>query len=175
MSHARLTGAFERLLAAAGLPACNPYNNFNGDYYMGPVDLGCPANVPSGPGTACNPFPADYVGVGFTPNNQLLVSAGADRTIRFWNPADGKPLGSYGAGTADGEIQFRAPAGGLKDVRMWDGSGRLNGRGLRTRTGEAWTEVALFQLVPRIVEVAPHIFSGKEWIPRNFFGGKHQH
>src|SRR5437764_12680607 len=49
-------------------------------------------------------------------------------------------------------------------------AGELNGRGLRTRTGEAWSEVALFQLVPRIVEVAPHIFSGKEWVPRNFFG-----
>jgi hypothetical protein len=58
------------LALSAGLPACNPYKNFNGDYYLGPVDPGCPANLPSGPGTACTPFPADYVGVGFTPAQQ---------------------------------------------------------------------------------------------------------
>jgi hypothetical protein len=55
------------LALSAGLPACNPYKNFNGDYYLGPVDPGCPANATTGPGKACNPFPNDYVGVGFTP------------------------------------------------------------------------------------------------------------
>src|SRR6266404_880832 len=44
----------------------------------------------------------------------------------------------------------------------------LNARGVHTRAGEAWTEIAVYELVPRIIEVAPHIFSGKEWAPRNF-------
>jgi len=51
----------------------------------------------------------------------------------------------------------------------------LNQQGLKTRAGEPWSEIALFQLVPRIVEIAPHIFSGKEWTPRNFFGPKTSH
>jgi hypothetical protein len=36
-----------------------------------------------------------------------------------------------GAGTADGEVQFRAPAGALGDIQKWEASGRLVGRGLR--------------------------------------------
>ena len=38
---------------------------------------------------------------------------------------------SDGAGTADGEVRFRAPVGALSDVQKWEASGRLVGRGLR--------------------------------------------
>src|SRR5690242_4149319 len=69
------------LALSAGLPACNPYKNFNGDYYLGPVDPGCPASAPMGPGTACNPFPADYVGVGFTPAQSNGVVMPAPATV----------------------------------------------------------------------------------------------
>ncbi len=41
------------------------------------------------------------IGLGFTANNQFLVSAGADKTVRFWTPADGKAVASYATGTAD--------------------------------------------------------------------------
>lgn len=36
-----------------------------------------------------------------------------------------------GAGTADGDVRLRAPAGALSDVQKWEASGRLVGRGLR--------------------------------------------
>lgn len=39
------------------------------------------------------------LGIGFAQNNTSLVSIGADKTIRFWNPADGKAISTYGAGT----------------------------------------------------------------------------
>jgi WD40 repeat protein len=38
-------------------------------------------------------------GLGFAQNNTALVSIGADKTIRFWNPTDGKAIASYGSGT----------------------------------------------------------------------------
>ncbi|MBN9523512.1 WD40 repeat domain-containing protein, partial [bacterium] len=41
------------------------------------------------------------VGLGFTANNQFLVSAGADKTVRFWTPADGKAGAVYATGSAD--------------------------------------------------------------------------
>ena len=39
----------------------------------------------------------------------------------------------------------------------------LNERGLRTRTGKAWTKPAVFQMLPRLIEVGPRIFSTEEW------------
>jgi hypothetical protein len=47
-----------------------------------------------------------------------------------------------GAGTADGEVEFRAPAGALRDVQKWQGSGRLVGRGLRA-FGRSADEISL--------------------------------
>lgn len=34
----------------------------------------------------------------FVPNTTTLASVGADRVLRYWNAADGKPLGAIGAG-----------------------------------------------------------------------------
>jgi hypothetical protein len=42
----------------------------------------------------------------------------------------------------------------------------LNQRGFRTRDGSAWTSVAVFKLVPRLIEAAPRILSGAEWANR---------
>ncbi len=39
--------------------------------------------------------------VGYLTTGNVWVTAGADKTIRFWNGIDGKQLASYGAGTAD--------------------------------------------------------------------------
>jgi hypothetical protein len=36
-------------------------------------------------------------------------------------------------GAVDGEMRFRAPAGALKDITKWEGSGKLSGRDLRVR------------------------------------------
>ena len=39
----------------------------------------------------------------------------------------------------------------------------LNRRGHRTRSGAEWTQVRVFNLLPRLIEVAPGILSTKEW------------
>ena len=39
----------------------------------------------------------------------------------------------------------------------------LNQRGFRTREGLKWSQTAVFEMLPRLVEVAPTIFSSEEW------------
>lgn len=39
----------------------------------------------------------------------------------------------------------------------------LNERGYRTRCGSHWTQTAVFDLMPRIVEAAPDIFGTADW------------
>ena len=39
----------------------------------------------------------------------------------------------------------------------------LNEKGFKTREGFAWTQSAAFDMLPRLVEVAPTIFSSEEW------------
>jgi Recombinase len=42
----------------------------------------------------------------------------------------------------------------------------LNKRGLRTREGGYWTPVSVFNMLPRLIEVGPRIFSSDEWEQR---------
>jgi hypothetical protein len=42
----------------------------------------------------------------------------------------------------------------------------LNKRGLRTRAGGFWTPVSVFNMLPRLIEVGPNIFSSDEWEAR---------
>jgi len=42
----------------------------------------------------------------------------------------------------------------------------LNQRGFRTRDAISWTPVAVFKLVPRLIEAAPRILTGAEWVSR---------
>lgn len=39
----------------------------------------------------------------------------------------------------------------------------LNERGYRTRSGSPWSQTAVFDLMPRIVEAAPDIFGTDDW------------
>jgi WD40 repeat protein len=66
------------------------------------------------------------VGLGFTATNALVVSAGADKTVRFWTPADKKNSGTYATGAADltgfavnpgTGVPYTASADGL--LRVW--------------------------------------------------------
>jgi len=42
----------------------------------------------------------------------------------------------------------------------------LNRRGLRQRDGQTWTPGALFNLLPRMIEVGPRLFVSEEWTQR---------
>jgi len=42
----------------------------------------------------------------------------------------------------------------------------LNRRGCRTREGEKWTPISVFEMLPRLIEVGPHLFRSTEWESR---------
>jgi hypothetical protein len=42
----------------------------------------------------------------------------------------------------------------------------LNEKGFRTRDGRPWSRVAVFNMMPRLIEVGPRIFSSEEWEQR---------
>lgn len=42
----------------------------------------------------------------------------------------------------------------------------LNKKGCRTRSGSYWTPVSVFNMLPRLIEVGPRIFSSDEWEAR---------
>ena len=42
----------------------------------------------------------------------------------------------------------------------------LNEKGYRTREGKPWSRVAVFNMMPRLIEVGPRIFSSEEWEQR---------
>jgi Recombinase len=39
----------------------------------------------------------------------------------------------------------------------------LNEKGFRTREGRPWSRVAVFNMIPRLIDVGPRMFSSKEW------------
>jgi hypothetical protein len=44
---------------------------------------------------------------------------------------------------------------------------RLNEKGYRMRNGQPWNRVAVFQMVPRLIEVGPQFFSSEERAKRS--------
>jgi hypothetical protein len=42
----------------------------------------------------------------------------------------------------------------------------LNEKGLRQRNGKPWSRIAVFNMVPRLIEVGPRFFSSEEWDKR---------
>ena len=42
----------------------------------------------------------------------------------------------------------------------------INRRGFRTRQGEMWTPVSVFEMLPRLIEVGPKLFQSEEWQKR---------
>jgi hypothetical protein len=42
----------------------------------------------------------------------------------------------------------------------------LNRRGCRTRDGGSWTSAALFDLLPRMIQVGPRLFTSEKWLLR---------
>ena len=42
----------------------------------------------------------------------------------------------------------------------------LNEKGFRTRTGKRWSPVTVFNMLPRLIEVGPRLFSTDDWEAR---------
>ena len=42
----------------------------------------------------------------------------------------------------------------------------LNQRGLRTRDGSKWTVVSVYNMLPRLIELSPRIFTKEDWMER---------
>lgn len=42
----------------------------------------------------------------------------------------------------------------------------LNEKGFRQRDGRPWSRIAVFNMMPRLIEVGPRIFSSEEWEKR---------
>lgn len=42
----------------------------------------------------------------------------------------------------------------------------INRRGFRTRQGDKWTAVSVFEMLPRLIEVGPQLFQSAEWQKR---------
>ena len=42
----------------------------------------------------------------------------------------------------------------------------LNRKGFRTRHGEEWSPVTVFNMLPRLIEVGPRIFPSEDWAER---------
>ena len=42
----------------------------------------------------------------------------------------------------------------------------LNQRGFRTRFNNKWTPGAVFDMLPRLIEVGPRVFTSEEWVVR---------
>ncbi len=54
----------------------------------------------------------------------------------------------------------------VQDQPLSKGAEELNAQGFRTRAGFPWSQVAVFNLLPRLVEAGPRIFSSREWTAR---------
>jgi hypothetical protein len=54
----------------------------------------------------------------------------------------------------------------VKDHPLSNAAQLLNERGYRTREGQKWTLPALFDLLPRLVDLGPRLCTREEWVER---------
>ena len=54
----------------------------------------------------------------------------------------------------------------VEDVPLSAVAETLNRKGFRTRTGQPWSPVAVFNLLPRLVELGPRILASDSWALR---------
>jgi hypothetical protein len=57
----------------------------------------------------------------------------------------------------------------VEDYPFSEVAEELNRSGLRTRNGAKWEAVSVYNMLPRLIQVGPRIFSSEEWQAR----GKH--
>lgn len=56
--------------------------------------------------------------------------------------------------------------GVIQDKRISQIAAELNSKGRQTRSGEPWSAIDVFHLLPRLIEVGPRVFPTKEWAAR---------
>jgi hypothetical protein len=54
----------------------------------------------------------------------------------------------------------------VQDLPLSEVAAELDRRGFTMRNGAPWTQTAVFQLLPRLVEVGPSIYASEQWIER---------
>jgi hypothetical protein len=54
----------------------------------------------------------------------------------------------------------------VQEGPYWSIAEELNRRGFRTRNGDPWTPISVFQMLPRLIELGPRIFATDEWRKR---------
>jgi hypothetical protein len=54
----------------------------------------------------------------------------------------------------------------VKDCPLSLVAEELNRKGLRTRSGASWTPGSVFDMLPRLIQVGPRLFSSTEWSAR---------
>jgi hypothetical protein len=108
-----------------------------------------------------------------------LVAVEWEREIEETAPApelhvEAAPFGLRVAGDCDhlednpAEMQFLLSMMELiiQDVSLTKVAEELNRKGFRTRRGTEWGPVAVFNMLPRLIELTPRIFASQEWVER---------
>lgn len=54
----------------------------------------------------------------------------------------------------------------VKEKRITEIAADLNVHGLKTRSGSAWSAPAVFELLPRLIEIGPALLKSPEWLAR---------
>ncbi len=54
----------------------------------------------------------------------------------------------------------------VQDCPLSHVANELNAKGFRTRKGAPWTSVSVFNMLPRLIEAGPRMFSTAEWEAR---------
>jgi hypothetical protein len=54
----------------------------------------------------------------------------------------------------------------IQDISLVKVAEELNRKGFRTRKGAEWGPVAVFNMLPRLIELTPKIFNNEEWLER---------
>ena len=61
------------------------------------------------------------------------------------------------------EVLFQIMELTIQDGPYWGIAAELNRRGFRRRDGSLWTPIAVFQMLPRLIEAGPGILTSDEW------------
>jgi len=64
---------------------------------------------------------------------------------------------------AETQVLIHMLDGIVQDLPFSKIAAELNRSGLRTRSGAKWEPVLVFNMLPRLIQVGPRIFSSEEW------------